>query len=80
MISLDIPRLAGVEDERVTVQCRKLPAIIVGCVYRHPKALVASFDYIEDVFKVICLRNKKVFILGDFSDNLLDKGNKLSKV
>ena len=73
-------RGAGVEDERVTVQCRKLPAIIVGCAYRHPKALVASFDYIEDVFKVICLRNKKVFILGDFNDDLLDKGNKLRKV
>ena len=80
MISLDIPRLAGVEDVWVTVQCRKLPAIIVGCVYRHPKALVTSFHYIEDVFKVICLRKKKVFILGDFNDDILDKRNKLSKI
>ena len=80
VIKLDIPRVDGVEDVWVTVQCRKLPAIIVGCVYRHPKALVTSYDYIEEVFKMICLRNKKVFILGDFNDNILDKGNKLSKI
>lgn len=58
LIKLEVPRQVGVEDVWVQVQCRKLPAIIIGCVYRHPKALAASFDYIQDVFRTVCLRNK----------------------
>ncbi len=27
----------GVEDVWLSIQCRKLPSVIVGCVYRHPK-------------------------------------------
>lgn len=79
LIKLEVPRQVGVEDVWVQVQCRKLPAIIIGCVYRHPKALAASFNYIQDVFRTVCLRNKSVFILGDFNDDLLLKGNSISK-
>ncbi len=61
------------------MQCRKLPTIIIGCVDRHPKALAASFDYIRDVFRMVCLRDKSVFILGDFNDLFL-KGNNVSKI
>ena len=68
------------EDVWITVQCRKLPAIIIGCMYRHPKALTVTFDYIEDVFRLISFRGKNLFILGDFNDNLLLKDNKLSKI
>ncbi len=42
IINLEVPIQVSVEDVRVLVHCRKLPAIIIGCVYRHPKALVAS--------------------------------------
>ena len=46
IIKQEVPRQEGVEDVWVQVQCRKLPAIIIiGCVYRHPKALAASFVY-----------------------------------
>ncbi len=38
-----VPRQEGVEDARVQIQCTKLPAIIIGCVYRHPKGLAPSF-------------------------------------
>ncbi len=62
------------------MQSRKLPAIIIGCVYRHPKALAASFDYIQDVVRMVCLRDKSVFILADFNDDLLLKGNNVSKI
>ena len=55
MINLDVPRQEGVEDVWVTVQCRKLPSFIIGCVYRHPKAPVISFNYIQDIFKLIVL-------------------------
>lgn len=75
IIKLDVTRRAGVEDMWVQVQCRELPAIIIECVYRHPKALAASFDYIPDVFRMVRLRDKSVFILGDFNDDLFLKGN-----
>ena len=50
LITLDITRPLGIEDIWITVQCHKLPAIVIGCMYRHPKALAVYFDYIEDVF------------------------------
>lgn len=80
VINLDVPRPKGVEDVWVKIQSRKWPAIIIGCVYRHPKALVTSFDYIEEVFRIICLREKSVFILGDFNDDMMTQGNKISKL
>lgn len=80
LITLNEPRQVGVEDVWVQIQCRKLPSLIVGCVYRHPKALISSFDYIQEVFRVACLRGKSVFILGDFNDNMLIKGNKMTKI
>lgn len=80
VINFNAPRQEGVEDLWVTVQCRKLPSIIVGCVYRHPKAPVTSFNYIQDTFKMIVLKNKALYVLGDFNDNLLDKDNKMSRL
>ena len=62
------------------MQCCKLPAFIVGCVYRHPKALAVSFEYIETIFRLLSVKNKSLFILGDFNDNLLLKDSRLSKL
>lgn len=80
MISLNVPKQEGVEDVWLTVQCRKLPSIIIGCIYRHPKAPISSFDYIQEVFQVLSLKNKALYILGDFNDNLLAKDNKMTKI
>ncbi len=52
VIDTDVPRPTGVEDVCVKVQHKKWPAIIIGCVYRHPKALATSFDYSQDVFRI----------------------------
>ena len=79
-LKLDIERSEGVEDQWVSVQHQKFPSIIVGCVYRHPKAPVSSYDYISDLFKEIILRDKPVFIYGDFNDDLLKKENKIGKL
>ncbi len=49
-------------------------------VYRHPKAPLASLNYIQDVFKTLSLKNKSLYILGDFNDNLLLKDNKMTKL
>ena len=79
-LKLGIERQEGVEDKWVSIQHKKFPSIIIGCVYRHPKALVTSFNYILDIFKEILLRNKPVFIYGDFNDDLLKKDNRMNKI
>lgn len=80
VINLNVPKQEGVEDVWVTVQCRKLPAVIIGCMYRHPKAPMIAYDYIQDIFRELCLKNKTLYILGDFNDNLLVKDNRLTKL
>ena len=62
------------------VQCRKLPAIVIGCMYRHPKASATAFECIQDVFRLISMKNKTFFILGDFNENLLVGNSKMSKI
>ena len=79
-LKLGIETQEGVEDKWVSIQYKKFPSFIVGCVYRHPKAPVTSFSYILDIFKEISLRNKSVFIYGDFNDDLLKNDNKMSKI
>ncbi len=51
VIDPNVLKQEGVQDVWLTIQCRKLPAIMVRCVYRHPKAPIASFNYIQDVLK-----------------------------
>ncbi len=80
LITYDIVRPDGVEDLWVSVQCRKLPSIIVGCAYRHPKSTQQSFDYINDTLKNICLKNKPLFMFGDLNDDLFRYGNKLKTI
>ena len=80
VINPDIDKINSVDDVWIQVQHRKFPSIIVGCVYRHPRALAASFSYLADVFKYVCLRNKPVFILGDLNDNQFVNGNNLCRI
>ena len=70
----------GVECIWLSIQHRYFPSFIIGCLYRHPKASGESFNYILDTFKNILLRNKSIFIMGDFNDNLLKNGNKMNKI
>ncbi len=55
VINLSIPKQPGIEDVWVSVQSHMLPAIIFRCIYRHPKSHVASFEYIQDVFRQLCV-------------------------
>ncbi len=77
---LKVPRQTGIEDIWVTVQCRNLPAIVIGCMYRHPKVPAATFNYLQDALRIARMRNKVLFILGDFNDNLFASDNKLSEI
>ncbi len=77
-IDTKIPRQTGTEDVWVKVQCRKLPSVIVGCIYRHPKAPVTSYDHITDTMRSIILHKKPFLILGDLNDDLLSPNSKLA--
>ena len=78
VIDAGVDKAEGIEDLWVQGQHKKFPSFIVGCVYRHPKALATSFQYLANVFRNICLRNKPVFILGDINDSLFVKDNNLA--
>lgn len=80
LVSTNLEKVMDIEEVWISVQCHKLPSFIVGCIYRHPHASVATFNHLLDVFRIICLRNKPVFILGDLNDNLLSPDNKLGKI
>ena len=80
VLSPGVDGQVGVEDIWIQVQYRKFPSFIVGCVYRHPKALVESFTYLSNVFRNILLKSKPIFVMGDFNDDLLNKGNNLNKI
>ncbi len=80
VIEPDVERQTGVEDVWAKIQCRKLLAIIIGCVYRHYDALVTSFDYIQYVCRTVCSRDKSVFFLDDFHDDMMTTGNIISKI
>ena len=80
VLDTEIDKIENVEEIWIQVQCKKFPSFIIGCIYRHPKALVKSFSHLSEVFKVMLLKKKPIFILGDFNDNLLDKSNHMNKV
>ncbi len=54
---------------------------VTGCLYRHPKASVDSFEYLQDVFRHLCVSKKDFFyILGDAYNDLLLNGSKLNNI
>ncbi len=80
LITFPVTRQVGVEDLWVSIQSNKYPAVIIGCVYRHPKATVDSYEYLQDVFRQLCISKKFFYILGDFNCDLLLKDSKLSSI
>lgn len=80
IISSDRVKPNGIEDIWVSVQHRKLPSLIIGSVYRHPKAPQESFEYIRETLKYMCLKNKGVYMFGDINDDLLSRNNKLEAI
>lgn len=64
----------------VTVQSCKFPTVIIGCLYRHPKPLTQTYDYISDLIKHVSLKDKPFYILGDFNDNILCDSSKMRQI
>lgn len=80
VIITTITHVTGIEDVWLKIQSRKLPSIIIGCIYRHPKAHSDSHDYITDILRAISLHKKPMFILGDLNDDLLNINSKLLRI
>ena len=79
-VKFDTERPEGVEDIWLSVQSCKFPSIIVGCLYRHPKSHVITYDYITDILRSVSVRNKPFYILGDINDDLLVSNSKLKNI
>ena len=62
VVATNISRVEGVDDLWIQVHHKKFPAVIVGCIYRHPRATAHSISYLSDVFKDMCLKKKPIFI------------------
>ncbi len=62
MIKLATPKQPGVQDLWTSVQCSKLPAFIIGCVSRHPKATASSSEYVQDVLKQMSVCKKWLYM------------------
>ena len=80
VVTPDVEPCTGIEGVWLQIQSRKLPSVIVGCLYRHPKANNPSYDYLLEVFKQVSLRKKTMYIFGDLNDNLLNNNSKLKKI
>ncbi len=79
VIDTNTPQQSGAKDLWLTIQRRKLPSLIISCIYRHPKTPSPSFDYIDDIPHNMCIRKKPIFILGDLNDEL-QSNNRLSRI
>ena len=80
VLDTGLGKVDNVEDVWLQVQHKNFSSFIIGCVYRHPKALVESFSYLSSIFRNMCLQKKPIFILGDFNDNFFANGNHMSKI
>ncbi len=79
-IKANTPQEESIEVLWLKIRNRKLPAFIIGCLYRHLKAHSISFDYIQDVLHHMLMPKKTIFLLGDLNDDLLQSNSKISLI
>ena len=60
-------------------QCRRSTRLDPK-LYRHPKPLTQTYDYISDLIKHVSLKDKPFYILGDFNDNILCDSSKMRQI
>ncbi len=68
----------GVEAVCKQVQYRKLPSVLLCCMYRHARAPSTSFNFIEDTQSTDCSQ-RSFFHDRDLNDNFLSPSSKLSR-
>ena len=79
LVDMKLEGCEGVESTWVRVQCRKLPSIIIGAVYRHPNSSIDTFSHLQEMFHLVCLKKHPMIALGDLNDDLLSEHSKLRK-
>ena len=62
-VHVSVPKVGGVDHIWLDIQSSKFPSFIIGTVYRHPHALINSFEYLSDIFKEILLRKSLCSLL-----------------
>ena len=80
MCNLNVPSIDGIEEVWLSIQSRKLPSIIIGCLYRHPHASNNTFDHILESFRAACLKKKAMYIVGDLNDDLMVSTAKINNI
>jgi len=63
---------SGVYCLNIQLQYKYNKSFIVSVIYRPPSSKVISFQHIEEILKTLLLRNKPIYCLGDFNNNILD--------
>ena len=80
LIKSDYSQIPGMEEIWLNIQYKYFPSLILGCVYRHPKASHNTYEELYTRLSTMSLCKKPVFLLGDLNDNQLVANNKLSKL
>ncbi len=65
---------------RALVIKKKKKKIISGSVDRHPTSTQETFDYLNEILKNMCLKNKGLYLLDNLNYNLLSSGNRLKAI
>ena len=80
LVNIELDSCEGIECTWVKVQCRKLPSVIVGAVYRHPNSSRETFTHLQEMLHFVCLKKHPMIALGDLNDDLLNEHSKLKKI
>ncbi len=80
IVNFLLPKQAGEEYLRLSVKSNMFLAVIIGCVYRHPKASANSYEHLQDVFRQLFVGKNNYYILGDFNNDLLLNGINLNGI
>ena len=60
------------ESTWIEIKNKKSKNIVCGCIYRHPRSNLESFQkYMENCLGILSKENKDVYISGDFNTDLL---------
>lgn len=59
----------------ISTQYLKHKSIIVATIYIHPPVNSQTYDDLNKLMRYLTTLNKRIYILGDFNINLLDKNN-----
>ena len=71
---LKIYKSNQLEATFVEITNPKKSNIVIGCIYKHPNMDATDFknNYLSQIFEIVSIEQKQVFLLDDFNINLLN--------